>query len=235
MTSLGYRPRNDHIAERARPISVAVVATEKEPVAPARSMSERFTCAVTVPRGILPVLFYSAVAAAIPVLLEYTDYDYSDRTVRGVTVGAAALAATIMLVANCCCCWYNMLLFFHTALEVKVVDTAITFARAPATSDADMAWALVGAAVIIAHLIPLFLVDRVMLLTTLAYAGVIVNATVLVHLDPSRLLLVGGSSLALLANTMILVGVCEVGTSMLGLLRNAMRTRSLITCKTFGL
>ena len=34
---------------------------------------------------------------------------------------------------------------------------------------------------------------------------------------------------------MILARVCEVGTSMLGLLRNAMRTRSLITCKTFGL
>ena len=76
-------------------------------------------CAATVPRGILPVLFYSAVAAAIPFLLEYTSYDYSDATVRGVTIGAAALAATIMLIANCCCCWYNMLLFFHTALEVR--------------------------------------------------------------------------------------------------------------------
>jgi len=235
MTSLGFRARNDHAAERARPIALATLpvaapdAAVKDPAAP------RFSCAVTVPRGIVPVLFYSGVAAAIPFLLEYTSYDYSDATVRGVTIAAAALAATIMLMANCCCCWYNMLLFFHTALEVKVVDTAITFARASTTSDAHMAWAIAGAAIVILHLIPFFLVDRVLLLTTLAYAGVIVNAAILVHLDPSRLLLVGGSSLALLANTMILVGVCEVSTSMLGLLRNAMRTRSLITCKTFGL
>ena len=46
-----------------------------------------------------------------------------------------------------------------------------------------MVWAIVGAAIVIVHLIPFFLVDRVMLLTTLAYAGVIVNAAILVHLD----------------------------------------------------
>ena len=54
-----------------------------------------------------------------------------------------------------------------------------------------MAWALVSAAVISRTSVSAS-VDRVMLLTTLAYAGVIVNAAVLVHLDPSRLLLVGG-------------------------------------------
>ena len=132
---------------------------------------------------------------------------------RGVTIGAAALAATIMLIANCCCCWYNMRLFFHTALEVKVIDTAITFARAPTTSDADMVWAIVGAAIVIVHLVFPSSWSTASLLTTLAYAGVIVNAAILVHLDPSRLLLVGGA-LALLANTMILVGVGEVSTAL---------------------
>ena len=98
-----------------------------------------------------------------------------------------------------------------------------------------MALAIVGAIVVIVHLIPFYVSDRLMLLSTLAFAGVIVNATLLVFLDSSMLLLVGASSLALLAITMIISGVCEIKTSLLSLIRESVIAKKCITCERFEL
>ncbi len=188
-----------------------------------------------VPRGLIPTLTYSLLAFLAPFLFLYMDYDFTTDTAKGVTIGLSAIAAIVMVLANDCCCWYNMMLAFHTAVEVKVIDTAFTFAYANDTSDGDMALAIVGAVVVIVHLIPFYVSDRLALLGVLAVTGVIVNATILVFLDSSMLLLVGASSLALLAITMIISGVCEIKTSLLSLIRESVNAKKCITCEKFEL
>ena len=188
-----------------------------------------------VPRGLVPTLSYSLLAFLVPFLFMYMDYDFTTDAAKGVTIGLSAIAALVMVLANDCCCWYNMMLAFHTALEVKVIDTTLTFAYASGTSDGNMALAIVGAVVVIVHLVPFYVSDRLMLLGTLAFAGVIVNTTLLVFLDSSMLLLVVASSLALLAITMIISGVCEIKTSLLSLIRESILAKKCITCERFEL
>jgi len=188
-----------------------------------------------VPRGLVPTLAYSLFAFLAPFLFLYMNYDFTTDAAKGVTIGLSAIAALVMVLANDCCCWYNMMLAFHTALEIKVIDTTLTFAYASGTSDGGMALAIVGAIIVIVHLIPFYVSDRLMLLGVLAFAGVIVNATILVCLDSSMLLLVGASSLALLAITMIISGVCEIRTSLLSLIRESVIAKKCITCERFEL
>ena len=188
-----------------------------------------------VPRGLIPTLTYTLFAFLAPFLFLYMDYDFTTDTAKGATIGLSAIAAIVMVLANDCCCWYNMMLAFHTALEVKVLDTSFTFAYASGTSDGSMALAIVGAIIVIVHLIPFYVTDHLMLLGVLAFAGVIVNATILVFLDSSMLLLVGASSLALLSTTMIISGVCEIKTSLLSLIRESVIAKKCITCERFEL
>lgn len=231
--SLGFRRDADHIAERA-PVRVSRGLPQAAP-APAPKKSMIPSMVMGVPRGLVPTLTYSLFAFLVPFLFLYMDYDFTTDTAKGVTIGLSAIAAIVMVLANDCCCWYNMMLAFHTALEVKVIDKTLTFAYATGTSDGDMALAIVGAIIVIVHLIPFYVSDRLMLLGVLAFAGVIVNATLLVFLDSSMLLLVGASSLALLAITMIISGVCEIKTSLLSLIRESVIAKKCITCERFEL
>jgi hypothetical protein len=231
--SLGFRRDADHIAERA-PVRVPRGLPQAAPVtAPKKSMIPSMVMGV--PRGLVPTLTYSLFAFLAPLLFLYMDYDFTTDTAKGITIGLSAIAAVVVVLANDCCCWYNMMLAFHTALEVKVIDKTLTFAYASGTSDGDMALAIVGAIIVIVHLVPFYVSDRLMLLGVLAFAGVIVNATLLVFLDSSMLLLVGASSLALLAVTMIISGVCEIKTSLLSLIRESVIAKKCITCEKFEL
>lgn len=190
-----------------------------------------------VPRGLIPILFYMAFAFAVPTVYLYAeDVDYSDDGVRGAVIGISAFGALLLVYSNCCCCWYNMLLAFHTALEVKVIDTALTYAYADGTSDAHMALNIVGAVVVIVHLVPFYVYDGLRLLVLLAAAGVVVNTSILVFLDPSMLMVfVFASSMALLADTMIIAGICEIRTSLLSVIKDAMATGKCITFNNFEL
>ena len=234
MTSLGFRKDNDHIAERQRqPRTSNQMSNETSTDVAKRNAA--CLCTFGVPRGLIPTLAYSATAFLIPILFLYMSYDFTDEVTRGVTIGVAAIAATAIVYANCCCCWFNMVLFFHAAVEVRVVNTALTFAYADDTSDKDMALAIVGASIVIAHLVPFLLIDNVTPLAILAYAGVVLNAAINVYLDSSRLLLVGGTSAALLGSVMVIGGICEVKTSMLSLIRESIVARKCITCDGFEL
>jgi hypothetical protein len=188
-----------------------------------------------VPRGLVPTLAYSIFAFVVPFLFLTMDYDFSTDVARGVTIGISIIAALVMVMANDCCCWYNMILAFHLALEIRVVERTFIFSYADTTSESDMALAITGAVVLIVHLVPFFLTDRLMLLGTFAFAGVIANATVLVFIDPTMLLLVCASALSLLAITMIISGVCEIKTSLLSLIRESVNAKKCITCERFEL
>lgn len=238
MTSLGFRPGNDHIAERPR-APRPVVLTVEEP-APRSMMTKLkevpcFTCMLGVPRGFLPTLLFSAIAFLVPYFYLFDTFTLTDNDARVGVLVTAAVAATGAVYANDCCCWYNMGLLFHTAVETKVLDVAFTFAYADDTEDKHMALAIVAAIVIIAHLLPFFLTDRIMLLSALAYAGVLVNTAVTLYLDTSLLLLSFASAMALLLTTMILGGICEVRTSLLSLFLESVNTCKWITCSRFEL
>jgi hypothetical protein len=192
-------------------------------------------CGLAVPRGLLPVLLYSGFAFALPFLSLYGDIDYASDGNKAGAIAVAAVAALAVGYANCCRCWFNMMLFFHLALEVRVVDLALSFAYADGTSATDASLAVVAAVVVIAHLVPFLLVDRVLPLSVLAGAGVVVNAAAVVYLDASLLLLVGASSVALLALTLVVGGVCEVRTSLLTLLLDAVRSGDCIKCGRYEL
>ena len=127
------------------------------------------------------------------------------------------------------------MLAFHIGVEVRVVEKTLAYAYEDSTSDEYMAWALVAAVVIIAHLVPFLLTDRLTLLVLLGYIGLIVNIVTVVYLFPKMLLVVTGSSIALLSTTMLICGVCEVKTSMLSLLMKAMRKGTLLTVASFEL
>lgn len=201
------------------------------PPVPTPAPSSRMACYM--PRGLLPILLYGAFAAAVPTLYLYADPDYTKDEVKIASIVASGVAALILITANCCCCWYNIMLFFHTALEVWVIDQTVTFANAATTSDRDMALAIAAAIVIGVHLLPFFLIDNVMLLGLLAMAGMVVNTAVLVYIpgQTANLLLVFGSASALLAMTMVIGGVCQTRTSLLGMIRE----RKFLTCDKFSL
>jgi hypothetical protein len=192
-------------------------------------------CGIAVPRGLLPVLVYAGFAFAIPFLALYGSIDYTTDGARAGAIAVAAVAALVVPYANCCCCWYNMMLFFHLALEVRVVDLALAYAYAEGTAAADATLAVTAAVVVIVHLVPFLLVDRTLPLAVLAAAGIVVNAAAVVYLDASLLLLVGASSVALLALTLIVAGVCEVRTSILSLLLDAVRSGDCIKCGRYEL
>ena len=228
-----FSSKRDGRVVAAIPIS-STLPSLTSPVVSCASQKVSLSC-MNVPRGLVPTLAYSAVALLIPLLVLYVDVDFTSDTTRGLTIGVSAIAALVAVLANDCCCWYNMILAFHTALEVKVVDTAITFAYAEGTSDADMALAITGAIIVVVHLLPFFVSDHLTVLGVLAFAGVVVNAAILVYLDDSLLLLVGASSVFLLTLTMIVSGVCEIKTSLLSITHGAMVSKKCLMCDNFEL
>ena len=237
--SLGYRPRHDHNASR-RPTGLGAVPNMSAAPAPASS-DQRLGLTCTVPRGLVPTLGYSFVALAIPLLFFFTTPDYTKDEVVGVTIGASALAGLVVIVANDCCCWYNMMLFFHIGVEAKVVDLALAFANSATSEqgsgddDRNAVLAITAAVVVIVHLIPFLITDRLVPLVLLAYVGVVVNTATVVYISPDHLLLVASSSLALLSTTMIIGGICEIRTSVASLLVDAMANKKCITCDGFEL
>lgn len=234
--SLGYRRGHDHIASR-RPIAAT------QPPLPTTTTDARrdtllgtVSCRLPVPRGLIPTTVYSLFALAIPLLWFFMDApDYTDNAVIGAVVGGSALAGLVVVLANDCCCWYNMMFFFHVGIEAKVVDAALSYANASTTDSTGQTLATLAAVVVIVHLVPFLLTDHIMLLSFLAYVGVVVNVATVVYVDTTLLLIVLSSSLALLSTTMIIGGICEIRTSMLSLILDSVNKKMCLTCDGFEL
>ena len=203
-TSLGYRIGGD-----ARPVPMRVVTQplECETSIQLPSIISRIKCDMKTPTGFPLLLLYSAFAALLPTLYFYMDYDYDDMMTRAGVIGASGILAVVALIANHSTTWYNMVLFYHTAIEVKLLDTTITYANASTTDEEYMVWSWVGATIVAVHLLPFYLVDIPQLLLLLAFAGVPVNTAIAVYLDPTFLPIVMQSALALFIVTFIVVGV----------------------------
>lgn len=226
MTSLGYRIGGEGIPAPKRKI----VQPIEDPVLPPPSLAARLKCEMKVPKGFLILLLYSAYAALLPLLYFYVEYDFASTMTRGGVIGASTLLALVAILANDCCTWYNMVLLYHTAIEVKVLDTVLTYAMADTTDDVSMAWSWIGAAIVIVHLLPFFLVDWTRLLLVLAFAGVPVNAALAVYLDTAVLPVVVPSAAFLLFMTFIVTGIQGLKPSMLSKLRIALTEGGWLVC-----
>lgn len=211
-STLGHRKDAEHNAERpqefarnkqrqqqiaARVINVPDTTCERK---------SRFHIPCALPsRGFIIALFYAGLLLATPVCLEYTNISYDSNLSRGLIIGASAVLAFTVAHAGTTVAWFNMILLFHTGVEAKVLDIAITAARGASGDTTKMALSSVGAGIVGLHLLPFFLTDRSSLIVVLAMAGIIVNTAVLVFLDETkeRLLLVGSTSLSLLVMTLV--------------------------------
>ena len=190
-------------------------------------------CNMSVPKGLIPVTIYSLFFLTFPLISHYVTYDFTDDMIRAGVIVASFLAATIILTANDCVAWFNMALFFHLGIEITVLDTLITFAQAATTSDTGTALAWTAWAVIIIHLLPFFLIDHAGLLILLSYAGLIVNASALVFVQPSMLLLTSFSSAVLLACVLLIACIDCVRTSMLSQVRQAATEGTWLVCSKY--
>lgn len=233
MSSLGFRARCDHNAERVPASATISIAPAPLPaptprrILPALSMS--------VPRGFLPLLFYAASAMLFPLIYFYVSLDFSDDVVRALAIGASGVLGLMLVLANDCCTWYNMALFFHTGIEVVVLDQTMDYIDLSTTSDTGKVLAWIGFATVIVHLIPFFVIDRPRLLTLLALVGVPVNAALTVYTQPLTALpvyyvLVTLSSTGLLLVTSIVLGIDGHAPSMLTKLRCALRDGTFFVC-----
>ena len=184
-----------------------------------------------VPRGFLPLLLYSSLAFALPMLYHYMDYDYEDDMTRAVVIGTSVVSSTVVLLAMDCAVWFNIVLFFHAALEVRVIHRLVDVAQADGSSDMDVALSWTAAGVIGVHLLPFLVVDGPRLLALVGYAGVIVNSAALLYVDTDLLPLVAYSASVLLGSTLCISYTECIRTSMLSGLRHAMSTGTYIECK----
>lgn len=225
-TSLGRL--NCEVAPRARttPEEVKVAI----PASSSTMATKTSKFGMSVPKGILPVTFFSLFFLAFPLLQNYYAFDYTDTTTRACVITSSFLAALFVLLANDCVAWFNMILFFHIGLEVVVLDTLMTFAQASTTDDVGVALGWTAFGVILLHLVPFLLVDHSGVLTLLAFAGTVVNTSALVFVDPSQMLLVGFSSSMLLIAVLLIACIDCVSTSLLTQFRSALTHGTWIVC-----
>jgi hypothetical protein len=188
-----------------------------------------------VPKGILPVLLYSAYFFMFPYLNAYVTYDFSDTLIRVGVITSSVVAVILILIANDCVAWYNMALAFHIANEVTVLDSLETYARASGRHDSETVLAWITFGVIIAHLVPFLVLDHPSILTLSASAGVVVNTAALVFVDSSSLLIVGFSSSVLLACVLLIACIDCVRTSLLSQLRQTAQTKSIVSMQPYAM
>lgn len=126
-----------------------------------------------------------------------------------------------------------MVLFYHTAVEVRVLDVVITYALQEEQSMTAAALAWTGASIVVIHLLPFFVIDMRRLLILLAWAGVIVNSTLVVYIDASLTVLTLSSALAFLLVTLFTFGSECTTPSLASQLREAISGGKLIACEPF--
>ena len=237
-SSLGYRSDRVHNSDlNPHPIAPHISVATALP-APATAPKAPFLACRALPvlRGIVPTLAYFSVAALVPILFFYASPDFESNVTRGVAIGVAIGAPIAVVFANDATVWYAMALAFHTALEVKVVHVAFDFAMTDGIEQAHMILTIIAAVVIIVHLVPFYLSDRLSMLTLLAAVGVPVNASILVFLSPTTMLLLASSSaMALLAVVLLVIGKLGLAASPLSQLKKVRDGGELLTFAPYAM
>lgn len=225
--SLGFRRGCDHIAEEHhRP-------SPRRGTLPAPKAPEPKPMRMMVLKGFVPLFLVSSFFFVLPLLFFYADPDYTTAGGRGGVIALASVAGLAVVMVNDTCTIFNIVLGLHTAVEVRVLDVLMDFAKESTTSDSDevLAWCAFG--VIIAHLLPFFLMDKRMLLALLGVIGIPVNAAALVYLEPTLLLAAGLSSTALLGAVLSICYSCSRRCAIVPLFVKTMTTGKWISCAEY--
>ena len=226
-TSLGYRHGCESLGSHTKRVRALSDTTAPASASPA---STPRTLGVRVPKGLIPVVLYSLLFTAVPIVNYYVAPDYNDTTVKGIVCMYSALCALAIVLANDCVAWFNIVLATHLAIEIVVLNKLHDFAQLATTSDQSMALAYVSFGVIIFHLIPFFLVNNVHVLTLLGFVGIILNTVSLTYVASDMLLVTGISSSALLILTLLVASIDCVSTSLFSALRSALKDSLYLVC-----
>jgi hypothetical protein len=230
-SSLGFR-NGGEFAPRPKPSSVVSrsIEIERDVAAQAYCSVCGFKITCPVPQGLLMTLLFFAGALALPIMFFYIEPDYGTTWVEPFIIGMSALYAVFLLfLSSNMSIFYNTVLGLYTGVEVRVLHRTFDFAVASTTSNAHMAWAISGGAIVILHLLPFYLVDSGVVVTTLAAVGLVVNTALCVYLDPTLTLQAFSSGTAFLLTAMCIIGLNCAKCSLLTLLRDAMKYGGFLT------
>ena len=264
MTSLGYRSDVNRAGHRNADNGHATPAP-RLPVTvtdPAPCSRTRLVCNWPVMRGLLPCSIFAAFSFALVYMYIYGDYAYDETNTRVTTIVLTSVAALLLVQANCCVCLYNSVLAAHIAIEVRIIDLLVRYARVDDRTDSQMGISIATICVIILHLFPFLCSDNGHLLTFLAVVGVGVNTAAVLYLDTGEtslrydaspldvnnttvttsnvddsplLLPVAFSSLFLQVVTMLVVGVQDLCASFYSLAKCAYKERRMLHVAHFEL
>ena len=201
---LGLR-RNEFTSRTPAP----AIATTTAPVKSTASV-DSVRCALR-PAGFLVTLFFALAGPVAPLVFLYNsglEADYSLDDTRALTASTAAVGGLVVLLFRDPKTLYNLALSIHLGFEIFLIDRAFAFASDPLTAETSAILARLGGAVVAAHLVPFYLLNHVVLLSVLAYVGIVVNTLLILLAMPalgSQLLFV-----VALTSSAVLVGVLHV-------------------------
>jgi hypothetical protein len=168
----------------------------------------------------------------LPLMFYYGDVDYKTAWTPPFVIGVSALFAFLMLVfSSNMTMFYNTVLGLYTGIEVKVVDVALTYAFATDTPTTDMVWATIGGCVVIVHLLPFYLSDNGLVVTTLVAIGLVVNTSILVYLNTTLLLQAFTSGSAFLLAALCIIALHCEKPSLVSTFKDALMYGTFIVCK----
>ena len=178
-------------------------------------------------------LLYCATSAAFPVVYYFASLDYDSLAVRLLVPAVSVLVPCAIVLANDCVTWFNMILFFHSGVEVALVDVLVRHALSDDTNTEGTVLSWMASVVIFLHLLPFFVVNDCRVLLLLAVAGVGVNSTAAMVLASDMLLQVASSSAVLLVLVLNVACLECVDTSLLSRAKCAIRRNIWIYLSTF--
>ena len=233
-SNLGYR-NGGEITAPVRSHKSAVTTTtvnieEDYPNAYCSVCGFKITCPV--PQGFLMTALFFVGGLGLPLMFYYGEADYTTEWTPPFVISLSAIYAFLLLFfSSNMPMFYNTVLGLYTGIEIKVIDTALTYATADGTPDADMVWSAIGGGVVILHLLPFYLVDSGIVVTTLAAVGLVVNTAILVYLDTGLILQAFTSGSAFLLTALCVVALHCEKPSLLSVLRDALMHGNCLMCK----
>ena len=200
----------------------------------------KVTCPV--PQGLLMTLIFFVGGLSLPLMFFYGDADYSDDMMPPYLIGMSTVYALALLVlGGNMTVIYNTVLGVYTGIEIKVVDAAFRYASGTelssgeSVSDMDMAWAILGGIIVIVHLLPFYMSNSGILITTLAAVGLVVNTAICAYLDTSLLLQTFTSGSAFLLTSLCIIGIHCTPVSLFSQITDAIKYGGFLRCQPLAL
>ena len=220
--SLGA-PRRHEMKPRFRP---EMASEEKDVVVEPQDNSFH------VARGFIPLLLYSSIFLIIPLVSKFANLDYTDTSVRVSVISFSVATTSIILLSKDVLVLLNSVLLFHTAIEAFVIERTINYVE---HSDDDTTTILSWIAItcVFLHILPFYLTQNVLFLTTCASFGTVLNTALIIFVDPDELLFVAYSSACLLGSTIIMMSFPCHNFALISQLVDTCKDGSWVVCEKY--